>query len=101
MNMRATWITSVIGGALFGLLVHLTDVGIIDDGLNVPFFFLDAILFVFGVPQLREDYRGAKGLMGLFTRTTDFRSCQATWRRMTIWFISVTVSVFTAKALGL
>jgi hypothetical protein len=101
MNMRATWITSVIGGALFGLLVRLTDVGIIDDGLNILFFFVDAIFFVFGVPQLREDYRGAKGFMGLFTRPTDFRSCQATWCRMLIWFISVTVTVATTRALGL
>lgn len=99
--MRATWITSIIGGVLFGFLVRLTDVGKIDDGLNIFFFFVDAIFFVIGVPQLREDYRGAKGLMGLFTRTTDFRSCQSTWRRMLIWFIFVTVTVATTRALGL
>ena len=100
--MRATWITSIIGGALFGFLMRLADVGRIDGDLNIFFFFVVAIVFVIGIPQLREVYRGAKGLRGIFTRRPDSGAFYLpTWSRMLIWFISTGVSAATTKALGL
>jgi hypothetical protein len=101
-EMRATWITSIIGGALFGFLVRLADVGRIDGGLNIFLFFVVVIVFVIGIPQLREVYRGAEGLRGLFDRRPDFKTFYLpTWARMLVWFISTGVSAATTRALGL
>ena len=100
--MRATWITSLIGGAFCGFFVRLAEIGRIDGRLNIFCFFVVVIVFVIGIPQLCEVYRGAKGLRGLFDRRPDFKTFYVpTWSRMFIWFISTGVSVATTKALGL
>ncbi|MDX2111375.1 MAG: hypothetical protein SFY80_14180 [Verrucomicrobiota bacterium] len=97
-NMRATWVTSAIAGAVFGSIppaITSSESQLVQNALMV-LLFASMIVGVIGIGQLREEHverkRRGLGLFGVMVESGDFkRFLLPTWGRMLVWFISVSV----------
>ena len=113
--MRATWFTSLVAGAIFGVLCRVVDTtgdeGMIRGFTRHEAFCALFIVFIFsvvfavgGYSQLREmfaqrDRRGFPVVIGQEEFTTTFYF--PVWGRMLIWFSACAVAAFASKAWGL
>ena len=100
--MRATWVTSLIAGILFGVVARLVDTANLEGGYAVILFFISALGAVIGIPQIREIHAEHRRRGSARARMEDFPAFYLpAWGRMIVWFVSCVISAFTTKALGL
>jgi len=104
--MRATWITSLVAGAVFGAIAAGVNrrTGAVADVILVAALLVTVLIGVFGVPQIREILEERKkrglGMFGVMIERSDFsRFYFPTWGRMFVWFCATVVGVTAWKAL--
>ena len=102
--MRATWITSLIAGVIFGSVA-----GIVVPRVDAMVFAMLLCVFlptvfvgVFGIGQMKEMLEERKkrglGFFGVLAESEDFkRFYLPTWGRMLIWFFATGVGVFVTR----
>ncbi len=102
--MRATWITSVAAGVVFGSVIHLTERhgDEVRMAIVLPIFFAVVIVGVIGVSQIRdmrtERKRRGHGFFDVMAEPDDFSRIHfPRCGRMIAWFISTVVTVVSFK----
>ncbi len=101
--IRATWYTSLLAGALFGVVARYIDTARLDGIYGVVLFILTVPVGVLGLPQLREMYGEKRKRDAVtLTREQDFKQYYLpSWGRMFLWFAAASATAFLARALGL
>jgi hypothetical protein len=100
--MRATWVTSLIAGMLFGYVARLVDTANLQGVYAVIIFYISVLFAVLGVPQIREIYAEQRRRGSVRVRKEDFPAFYLpAWGRMFVWFVACAISAFTIKAFGL